>query len=125
MWIIAVGVAAYSNSFDKVFLFDDYKVIKSYSPLEYVWGFNRRWFVNLTFAFNYLLDGHNEAGYHLFNLVIHIISALLLFFLVRQFIEDSSLFSFLGKWADFLSALVASLWIAHPIQTESVTYVCQ
>ena len=47
----------------------------------------RRPIANITFALNYWLDGYNTYGYHLFNLFIHVVSAVLLFFLMGALMQ--------------------------------------
>jgi hypothetical protein len=79
-----------------------------------------------TFHLNYLLGGMNPAGFRLLNIAIHCANALLLFELVARLLRaprnggggapDSALFI----------ALVSSLlFLVHPLQIESVTYVIQ
>ena len=71
--------------------------------------------VNLTLAINYAWGGLNPVGYHVVNLVIHLLAALTLFGVVRRTASRSTLFAF----------AVALLWTVHPLQTESVSYVVQ
>jgi tetratricopeptide (TPR) repeat protein len=84
----------------------------------------------LSFAFNYYFGHYNPAGYHLVNIIIHIINGILLFFFLKlTFITLKSQESFKPKftfshvyWISFFAVLI---WLAHPIQTQSVTYTVQ
>lgn len=81
--------------------------------------------VNVTLAFNYALGGEDPLGFHLFNLSLHVASALLLFGLVRRTLQRLSGESRLGGVETPWAAAVALLWAVHPLQTESVISVAQ
>ncbi|MGA3095194.1 MAG: hypothetical protein ABSF25_01970 [Bryobacteraceae bacterium] len=68
----------------------------------------------LSFLFNYAIlgNGENPAGYHFFNLLLHICNALLLYGLALR------LFARAGP-----AFFAAALWAAHPIGTECVANV--
>ncbi len=80
-----------------------------------------------SFSLNYLADGKNPLGYHLVNVVIHIVNGMLVFILARLLLklcglsedEDS------GGILLFMPALAGLLFIVHPIQTQAVSYVTQ
>jgi protein O-mannosyl-transferase len=67
-----------------------------------------------SFALNYHLGGTDPFGYHLVNLGLHIGCGLLVYLLLRRVRESV-----------FLPVLGALLFIAHPLQTQAVTYVVQ
>jgi len=81
--------------------------------------------VSLTLAINYRLGGLNVFGYHALNLLIHILVGLVLFGIVRRTLSGGRLRDIFGGAALVLSFLIALLWLVHPIQTESVTYIIQ
>ncbi|WP_428940409.1 tetratricopeptide repeat protein [Fontivita pretiosa] len=81
--------------------------------------------VNLSFAINYFFGELNPRGYHLFNLILHVLSGWLLFELIRRTLR---LERFAGRYegaADWLALMIALLWTVHPLQTEAVQYVTQ
>jgi hypothetical protein len=82
-------------------------------------------FLSLSLALNYALGGGNAWGYHLANLVIHILAALVLLGIVaRTLAYRPGLFP--TQRDGILPAFsVALLWAVHPLQTEAVTYVSQ
>ncbi|MBI4691362.1 MAG: hypothetical protein HY754_14020 [Nitrospirae bacterium] len=84
--IAIVGLLAYSNTFNVPFQFDDDNIIGN-NKLRHLNNFwpptGSRWFGFLTFAFNYHLGGHNVTGYHIFNLTIHTLNAILVYWLVK------------------------------------------
>ncbi len=91
--IAIIGIIAYSNTFDVPFAFDDVsnitenpviKDLDNFLSFSKGYDFNPRRFVGyLTFAMNYHFGGLNVTGYHIVNLVIHILNSILVYFLVR------------------------------------------
>ena len=72
----------------------------------------------LTFYFNHLVGGDDTTTYRLLNIAIHMGNGLLLFCFIRRLIRRDS-FSLLA------AATAGLLFIAHPLATESVTYITQ
>jgi tetratricopeptide (TPR) repeat protein len=64
-------------------------------------------------------------GYHAVNLAVHIGAALLLFGVVRRTLLSAPLRARFGSGPTALAFAVSLLWLLHPLQTESVTYVVQ
>jgi tetratricopeptide (TPR) repeat protein len=67
----------------------------------------------------------NVWGYHAVNLAIHIGAALFLFGVVRRTLLSAPLCARFGSGSTALAFAVSLLWLVHPLQTESVTYVVQ
>jgi len=67
----------------------------------------------------------NVWGYHAVNLAIHLLAGLVLFGVVRRSLQAPALRDRAGEAATWLAAAVAGLWLVHPLQTESVTYLVQ
>ena len=68
----------------------------------------------LSLMFDYNLYGTNAGGYHITNLIWHIINTLLLFFLLGRM-----------TGATYRSAFVAVLFALHPLHVESVAWVTE
>ncbi len=124
--LVAVGSFAWLNSFQGVFVYDDISQIVENEKIHSV---QRMWrgrpVANLTFALNYRLGGLDVSGYHLVNLAVHLLAGLTLYGVVRRTLL---LERFGGRFAPsaHLPALaVALVWLVHPLQTESVTYIVQ
>jgi protein O-mannosyl-transferase len=121
-----VGLAAYFNSFQGVFVFDDKGMIVDPDIGKPLAGrLAGRPVVSLSFTFNYWLDGFNTRGYHLVNLTIHVLAALSLFDFVRRSLV---LPRFRGRYASsagWVAFAIALLWLVHPLNTQSVTYLVQ
>lgn len=143
--LIVVGLTflIYSRSLEGPFTFDDIANIAENShirlreiTLHGLWdsGFgspsSNRPVANVSFALNYFFHGYDVTGYHLANIVIHIINGFLLFFLMKITLEINKKNSSgpdLDKETSLcLPAFVATiLWLVHPLHTESVSYVVQ
>ncbi len=144
--LIAVGVIVYANSLWGVFLFDDAYAIVDNTRIRQLfpadrWIETERPVVELSLAVNYAIGKLSVTGYHVFNLLVHIAAGLTLFGVVRRTIiahaecgvrnaetrtaaQSQSRFS-IHHSAFFIALAVALLWLVHPLQTESVTYVIQ
>ena len=138
---LLLGIAAllaYANSFSVPFLLDDWATIQENPQLRRVWpltaaltppentGVGGRPIANVVFVLNYALTGDSLAGYHAGNLLIHFAAALVLFGLVRRTLALSDRAGpRRGLAPDWLAAGVAALWMLHPLQTQSVTYISQ
>ncbi|MFQ5645629.1 MAG: tetratricopeptide repeat protein [bacterium] len=146
-WKITLGVlvllcllaaAVYSNSFSVPFVFDDGNNIKFNYGIQ-LYEFSRqslnrfyetvakqgRTLAMVTFALNFYFGRLNVFGYHLVNLIIHILNGLVVFLLVREFALLPSISRRYERYALKLSILTAVFFIIHPVQTQAVTYVVQ
>lgn len=134
--IVAVFVA-YSNTLHAPFEFDDYGAIINNSSLRDFWAL--RWLhptagggstasgrpvLAFTLALNYAWGGLNPVGYHILNIAIHALAALVLFGIVRRTL--ARVVSGISETQVNLMGLAATaLWALHPLQTEAVTYIVQ
>ena len=67
----------------------------------------------------------NLWGYHVFNLLVHIAAALMLFGIVRRTLLSDSLSAPYGSHSTNFALAISLLWVVHPLTTASVTYVIQ
>ena len=79
---------------------------------------------NISFALNYYFHGYNVVGFHLVNLTIHVIGGVLLYFFIRTTFHTPALRSRYAhyKWIAFFAA---AIWVVHPLQTQSISYIVQ
>jgi protein O-mannosyl-transferase len=131
--ILIAGLLAYFGSFKGPFIFDDIDSIVDNPTIRNIFSFSSvlvppsggvtvegRPFLNLTLALNYALGGVDVTGYHILNLIIHLLAGFLLFGVFNKLFEVAKL-----KLSGLLAFCIALLWTIHPLQTESVTYVIQ
>jgi tetratricopeptide (TPR) repeat protein len=129
--IAVTALLIYSDTFSYPFHFDGTGTIVENNKLRDLSNFwpptGTRYTGYLSFALNYHFGGLDVFGYHLVNILIHIINGFLVWSLVtltfktpvmERATADSQLKYFI--------ALTASLlFISHPVQTQAVTYIVQ
>ncbi|MZH01959.1 MAG: tetratricopeptide repeat protein, partial [Nitrospinae bacterium] len=125
--ISAIIFLVYANGLNTPFQSDDERhiqhspTIKTPSYFANSHNIRNRHITGLSFALNYQWGQENPFGYHLFNILIHICSTFLVFFIARLTIENGTSW---GKAAAKQIALITTLLFGlHPIQTETVTYI--
>lgn len=152
--LAVLAFIAYSNTFDASFQMDDDVNIVSNENVhmeELSWeGLLRAAFPGpddmvpqrpvalATFALNYYFGGLDVFGYHLVNIIIHIITGIGVYLLAKVTLETDSCRGALpsapvrtgsmsghGKASAIIAALAAVLWLVTPVQTQAVTYIVQ
>jgi protein O-mannosyl-transferase len=145
--ILLVGLGLYLPTLNAPFLYDDFGCVKENPiirnfiyfldfdnvrtlnfPPDLKNNFALRPVAYLTFSLNYIFGGLHEFGCHLVNTAIHLFNALLVYLLAtvtlqRAPLRESGNESF--SLQRFLPLLVALLFVAHPLQTQAVTYITQ
>jgi protein O-mannosyl-transferase len=135
-WLNALGIfvaiagvlfLVYANGLDTPFQSDDERhiyhspLIKHPSYFLDLAHIKNRHINGLSFAMNHKWGKQNPFGYHLFNILIHIYSTFLVFFITQLTIQNGTSW---GKDAAQKIALTTALVFGlHPIQTETVTYI--
>lgn len=138
--LVVVGtLLAYHNSFTGPFIFDDVPAITGNPTIRHLMPIGRvlslqyqgrntvegRPLINLSLAISYAFSGSEVWAYHVLNLLVHILAGLTLLGVVRRTLLQPRLRERFAASADGLAIAVAALWVVHPLQTESVTYVVQ
>ena len=129
--LILAGAGAYANSLHGPFILDDDRHIlndpriRSLTDPGRLFEHTHRPIVRLSLALNYAVGKFDVTGYHLANVVIHVLAALVLFGIVRRTLLTPSLRPQFGTTGDAWAFAVALLWLIHPLQTQAVTYVIQ
>jgi len=127
----------YSNTLETPLVFDDVANIQNNTHIRltrltlggiteagFESGGKNRPVPYISFALNYYFEQNNVEGYHAVNILIHIITGILLYFLVKATLNlpilRSKYESF--KWVPLVTTVI---WIVHPLHTQSVTYIVQ
>ncbi len=123
--IITVGLACYLNAIGGDFIWDDIDLVlnnplikninnlgKIFTSELYLKTDYYRPLQILSYLFDYRLYGLAPWGYHLTNIIIHILNALLIFFIFEKITENL-----------FISLASSLLFICAPFNTEAVTYI--
>lgn len=131
--ISIVGIIIYSNTFNSGFYFDDgYNItenflIKNMFRPDIIFNYNPSRFITLfSLSINYQLGGLNVTGYHIVNIIIHILTSLSVFWLTKTILSIPKI-SEKAKPAEtgYIALFSALVFAAHPIQTQAITYIIQ
>ena len=135
--LAVIVILIYADTLTTPFILDDiqnirdnkqiripYLSIKNLAQAGFQSPLANRPIANISFALNYYLHGYNLVGFHAVNILIHITSGLLLYFLIKATMQTPVLrarYTQFG-WLLFFSAF---LWLVHPLQSQSVAYLVQ
>jgi len=130
---LLLGIAIYSNTFFSSFHLDDFSSIKnnlaitSLTNFKGIWNFwPSRFLTYYSVAINYQIHGLNFFGYHLFNLIVHLTSAVFVWWLLRlTFLTPALKEQRISQKSELISFFGGLIFLVHPLQTQSVTYIIQ
>lgn len=137
--IAVVALAAYSNSFYVPFHFDDRPNILQNPNIQMrVFGWDGlkqfvsntyevsiRVFSYFTFALNYYFGGVDVFYYHLVNFIIHVAAGIFLYWFLILTFNLPGLKEKYGPISYKVALFTGLIFVVHPIQTQSVTYIVQ
>jgi tetratricopeptide (TPR) repeat protein len=131
--ILLLGIIIYSNSFNCSFHFDDYAnildnpKIHNLSDVKTWWNYApNRPVAIFTFVCNYHFNHLDVRYYHLVNLTIHLINALLVWWLIFLIFSSPALKDDpVIRHKKVIAFFTALLFVSHPLATQSVTYIIQ
>jgi tetratricopeptide (TPR) repeat protein len=88
---------------------------------------------NISYFFDYLFWNTNEFGFHLTNVLLHVSSGILLYFLLQELILSFRLRrsprvirqKALKRipWVSHTAFLIALLWTVHPVHSAAIDYI--
>lgn len=134
--LIAAVTLAYGNGLHGPFVFDDARSIEENQSIRHLWPVTRvlasernspvaaRPLTNLSLALNYAVGHLAVTGYHVTNVMLHVLASLVLFAVLRR------LFAMLGRaprgaTTNAAALIAALLWSVHPLNSETVDYITQ
>ena len=124
-----IAFIVYSPSFRYPFQFDDIASIAKYYHIRHNNPFESlgrgRWFSNWLNCLNYKIGKFDPFSYRLFNLLIHIFAGVALFILIYNLCRLIKNRPFLYENAYLLAGFTSGLFLLHPVQTQTVSYVIQ
>ncbi|MFZ6016411.1 MAG: tetratricopeptide repeat protein [Nitrospirota bacterium] len=139
LFIILLGLIIYSNTYNAPFAFDDLRTIilnlkiRDFSIFKDI--SSRRYLGDISFAVNYFAGGLRPWHFHMTNIFIHIISSLLVGLIVGKTFQTphfvlggspkGDVISLTPCGIFFISFASSLIFLAHPIQTQAVTYISQ
>jgi protein O-mannosyl-transferase len=108
------------NIDDNIYVTENSHIQSGITPDGVIWAFSTKYaelwnpLIWISFMLDYQLYGLNAGGYHLTNLILHILSTLLLFWLFNRM-----------TGMIWRSAFVAALFALHPLHVESVAWIAE
>jgi len=108
------------NLDDNIYVTENINIRSGFTPEGIRWAFSTTYaefwhpLTWLSLMFDYQVYGLNAGGYHLTNLILHILSTLLLFWLFNRMTQT--------LWP---SAFVAAVFALHPLHVESVAWISE
>ena len=139
---IILGFGIYSNTLNVPFIFDDESRILNNPNIRVTtfsdigkaafskYSAQNRPFGNITFALNYYLHQYNLKGYHVVNIIIHVLTGIFFYLFIKTTLSVSTPQSVNPSTPEsldpsFIAFGAALAWLVHPVQTQSVTYIIQ
>ncbi|MFC1854373.1 tetratricopeptide repeat protein [Candidatus Dependentiae bacterium] len=121
---------AYLPTLNYKFMFDDaptivenfYLKLQSYGDMFFA---HSRWVSNMINAFTYHTWGLNPYYFRVFNISLHILNAFLLFLIFKTLLHGLKKSDFAQKHANIISFLASAIFMLHPVQTQTATYITQ
>ncbi len=141
--LLAVAVwAVYGPALSAPIVYDDHVTVLLNPSIRHLWPLvdgtgsaplsppasnptSGRPLVNFTLALNYAIGGANPVGYRVFNILLHTLSAWLVWGIVRRTLRLEYFHGRFEHAAEPLALAVALVWALHPLQTEAIEYVTQ
>ncbi len=128
--IATMILIAYSNTFTASFHFDDDAAISENASIKRITLdtvlsllHTNRPIVNLSLLLNYRLNGINVAGWHIFNVGLHIANSFFVYLFLLWTLNLPNLKAVYSEKSTRMALFGALLFAVHPVQTESVTYI--
>lgn len=133
--IIIIGTIIYSNTFNGEFQFDDsihivneneLNKLSEYADFSLWTNVNGRPLAYFSLALNKSINGIDVFGYHLFNIIVHLFTSILVYFLTLSIVLQPIIQNDRIKGKEqLISLFVGLLFLCHPIQTQAVSYIIQ
>lgn len=120
----------YAPSLYYPFQFDDIANISKRFGIRYDnplarWWNSPRWFGDWLNSINFQIGRFEPFYYRLFNLIIHILAGLCVFYLIKELCLYLRRNKFVHNNASLIGFLASGLFLLHPVQTQTVSYVIQ
>lgn len=128
---VSIAFLLYSDViFHGPFLFDDFEYIVGnpiVTDLSYFTNTSEsRCLGYFSFAINYALSGESPVGFHLTNVIIHVINAMLVVGMLKTVLSRLAFDGERGPWGHTAVALFTGLvFLVHPVETQAVSYITQ
>lgn len=130
--LCSLGSVIYSSALYGPFVFDDRPYVSENPWIRDLGNFivptGMRYIGDLSFALNYALGGTDPSRFRAVNIAVHIINSFLVFLFVKALFDTPFFkkgFAGLGKEPLAIAFMTSVIFVAHPIETQAVTYISQ
>jgi protein O-mannosyl-transferase len=138
--IVLLSFSVYWNTLNNSFQIDDHYVVVNNPGTEKVWPISRHFFdpstastipriagyrplLPLSLSINYAINGYSLSGYHLFNIGLHTLSAIMVYLLCAELLRQTSPWKDQKLRSRWLAFMVAVVFVVHPVSGYSVNYI--
>jgi hypothetical protein len=128
----ALGGLVYVNALQNPFVYDDYHTVAANASIQRLSNLRAivlhdvtRPLVNLSYAVDRAFWGPRPFGFHVTNVLLHMLNVVLLFLLARRMEGDrrSRSESDAAERGALVAFAAATLFAVHPMMTEAVSYI--
>lgn len=128
--LATITAFVYSYSLHYAFQFDDTFNIRSHFDIRFntfskLAFKNIRWISYWINSIAHSIDGFNPFYYRLFNIIFHISSGILVFYIVLHLFSLLKSQPLLQENRFGIACLTSLFFLLHPVQTQTVTYIIQ
>ncbi len=124
--LVVLGGGLFLNSLSGIWTPDEERTLFTnpvlQNPGASTWLSSQR-LTHATLLLNRAMAPQSRMGYHVVNLLIHVLAGLTLFGIVCRTLLRQQNQPRLQEAAPWLALLIALLWMLHPLQTQSVTHL--
>ena len=130
--LLSLILLCYGHTLDVPFYLDDNDSLRGNEAIQQVdlgtlWGLYAARIVGyLTFALDYAVHGYTLTGYHLVNILIHVLATFMAYQVALALLKTPRLESMANEqailWLPLITALIFAI---HPLQIQAVTYIVQ
>lgn len=113
-----------------MFMFDDLPTIVNYPHIRYIdfhgqFFANPRWISRLLNQITYHFWGPNPFAFRIVNVFMHLAIGVMIFALIYCLFSNLKKNQFLKEHSLSLASITSLLFLLHPVQTQTVTYITQ
>ncbi len=126
--LFSLGFIIYSNTLTSPFVFDDHGAVESPRVMNlksFLDLSGTRYLADVSFALNYAVAGFNPLGYHLVNILIHIMNAIFVYLVISLTFKTPLMKAAPEMIGEKIAMAASLIFLTHPVETEAVTYIAQ
>jgi hypothetical protein len=118
--LVGLALACYAPVLTAYFLSDDFCLVGQVAREGFFHGWTGflRPATVLTYVVDHAIWGLDPVGYHLTNVLFHVLAACSVFFIARHFLRQTT-----AQRPDLLAFWAAALFVALPCHSESVSWI--